>query len=92
MSWLVWCWYGGVDRVKVDIMDVGVVKVDDEEVDMVVIDAVEDVVIEVDMLVVVVVEDDVVVVDVRVVVDEDNLMNDLICFGTYHQLDLNHRS
>ena len=35
----------------------------------------------------------VVMVDLRVeVVEEDMLMNDHICFGTYHWLDFDHRS
>jgi len=65
------------DMVKVDMVKVDMMEVDSAVVGVVVVD---------------VVGFDVVLVDVAEVVDEDYLMNYLICFGTYHQLDLNCQS
>ena len=63
--------------VMADMVDVDMVEIDSMVVDDVVVD---------------VVGFDVVVIDVVEVVDEDYLMNDLVRFGTYHQLDFDHRS
>ena len=78
--------------VDADLTVAGMVTVDVIEVHMVVVNVVENVVIEVNAVVVVVVEDNVVEVNLVVVVDENYLMNYLVCFGTYHRFDLDRQS
>ena len=66
-----------VDVVVVDIVEIDVVEIDFVEVDVVMVSLVEVGGVQEDAI-----EE----------VDEDYLMNDIVCFGTYHQLDLDCRS